>query len=425
MRTRASVVLVGLLLGAVAVATTRAQTPRTQKPPLHGRHWMAVTGKPLAAAAGRAGLREGRQRRRRGLRDDRRHLPRCGTRSPGAARRRRSSTTRTRRRSIGINALGVAPTGATPEFFRAKGIDYPPDYGPLAAVTPGTPGGLLTMLAEYGTPEPRRRAGSPPSRWPTAIRSRRSSRTRSSARSSSSSSGRIRAAFFPHPGETHEAPEPGEIFRQPDLAATLRKLVEAEQQALAAGKSRREAIYAAQDRFYRGDIATELVRATCARRGGSSPRRTSPRWKVTLEEPVKTSYRGIDVYKLTVWTQGPAMLQALNILENFDLKAMGYNSAALHPHRLPGDEPRVRRPRLLLRRPLLAARGAGRRPALEGLREASARDDPIAERNDPTSAPATRTRSRAEATRSRPARALAAAGRAHGHRRHADRAGDA
>jgi gamma-glutamyltranspeptidase/glutathione hydrolase len=47
---------------------------------------------------------------------------------------------------------------------------------------------------------------------------------------------------------------------------------------------------------------------------------------VKIEEPVKTNYRGIDVYKLTVWTQGPSMLQALNILENFDLKSMGYNS---------------------------------------------------------------------------------------------------
>src|SRR5881227_3068709 len=51
---------------------------------------------------------------------------------------------------IAVDALGVAPTGATPEFFQGKGMDFPPEYGPLAAVTPGTPGGLLTMLAEYG-----------------------------------------------------------------------------------------------------------------------------------------------------------------------------------------------------------------------------------------------------------------------------------
>ncbi|MFI4946926.1 MAG: gamma-glutamyltransferase family protein, partial [Burkholderiales bacterium] len=89
--------------------------------------------------------------------------------------------------------------------------------------------------------------------------------------------------------------------------------------------SRREALQAAYDRFYKGDIADELVRGT-QEQGGLFTRYDLARWSPKLEEPVKTSSRGIDVYKLTVWTQGPAMLQALNILENADLKAMGYNS---------------------------------------------------------------------------------------------------
>ena len=63
-----------------------------------------------------------------------------------------------------------------------------------------------------------------------------------------------------------------------------------------------------------------------------------------IEEPVHVSYKGIEVYKLTTWVQGPVMLQALNILENVDLKSMGYDSAQLHPHPLPGDEPGLRRP---------------------------------------------------------------------------------
>jgi gamma-glutamyltranspeptidase/glutathione hydrolase len=70
--------------------------------------------------------------------------------------------------------------------------------------------------------------------------------------------------MLPLLGQKHEAPEAGEVFRQPDLAATLRKLVEAEQQALAQGKSRRGAIYAAYDRFYKGDIAREIARKTRA-----------------------------------------------------------------------------------------------------------------------------------------------------------------
>ena len=102
--------------------------------------------------------------------------------------------------------------------------------------------------------------------------------------------------------------------------------MEAEKQALAAGKSRKDAILAAYDRFYRGDIAAEFVRGS-REVGGLHTAEDLANWKVHIEEPVKTTYRGIDVYKLDFWTQGPAMLQALNILETVDVKAMGYNSA--------------------------------------------------------------------------------------------------
>jgi gamma-glutamyltranspeptidase / glutathione hydrolase len=134
-----------------------------------------------------------------------------------------------------------------------------------------------------------------------------------------------REVFLPHLGQSREAPQPGEIFVQRDLAATLRKLVDAERQALAQGKSRREAIMAAYDRFYKGDIAQELVRGT-QEEGGLITMQDLANWKVRIEEPVKTTYKGIDVYKLQFWQQGPALLQALNILENADLKTMGYNS---------------------------------------------------------------------------------------------------
>ncbi len=136
-----------------------------------------------------------------------------------------------------------------------------------------------------------------------------------------------RAVLLPHLGEPYEAPKAGEIFRQPDLAATLRKLVEAEREALAAGKSRKDAIYAAYDRFYTGDIAREFVRGS-GEQGGLITMADLAGWKVHLEEPVSTSYKGIEVYKLTSWVQGPVMLQALNMLETIDLKALGYNSAA-------------------------------------------------------------------------------------------------
>ncbi|HEX9166779.1 MAG TPA: gamma-glutamyltransferase, partial [Gemmatimonadales bacterium] len=107
---------------------------------------------------------------------------------------------------------------------------------------------------------------------------------------------------------------------------TLRKLVETEQAALRAGKSRKEAIMAAYDRFYRGDIAKEYVRGA-REQGATVTEADLASWRVHIEEPVSVNYKGIEVYKLNVWTQGPVLLQALNILENADLKAMGYNSS--------------------------------------------------------------------------------------------------
>jgi gamma-glutamyltranspeptidase/glutathione hydrolase len=134
-----------------------------------------------------------------------------------------------------------------------------------------------------------------------------------------------KAVMLPHLGEEHEAPAPGEIFRQKDLAATLRMLVEAETKARAAGKSRKAAIYAAYDRFYKGDIGAEYARAV-QEQGGLITKQDLAQWQVHIEEPLKTNYRGIDVYKLDTWVQGPVLLQTLNLLENFDLKSMGYNS---------------------------------------------------------------------------------------------------
>ena len=202
---------------------------------------------------------------------------------------------------------------------------YPPAYGPLAAVTPGTAGGLLVMLAEYGTlslqevlePAMQMAEGYPIEAQTADAIERNKQRIKEWRYS--------REVFLPHLGEEREAPYPGEIFRQPDLLATLGKLVEAEQDALAGGKSRKEAIYAAYDRFYRGDIAEEFVRGS-QEQGGLHTMADLANWQVYTEEPAMTTYKGIEVYKLTSWVQGPVLLQALNMLENADLKSMGYNS---------------------------------------------------------------------------------------------------
>jgi len=297
---------------------------RTHKPPLYGQHWMAVTGKPIAAAVGAKIFERGGNAVDAACAMIAATATAWTTLSWGGETQALIYNPHTAK-VIGINGLGVAPTGATPEYFHKLGMRYPPEYGPLAAVTPGTPGGLMTMLAEYGTmslgevlePAIEMADGFPIDaplvntiehykeqikQWPDS-----------------------RRVMLPHPGAAHEAPEPGEIFRQPDLAASLRKLVEAERQALRAGKDRKAAIHAAYDRFYKGDIAKDLVGAV-RELGGLFTLEDLANWKVKIEEPVHTSYKGIEVYKLTTWVQGPVMLQALNILESFDLKSMGYGS---------------------------------------------------------------------------------------------------
>ncbi len=296
-----------------------------QKPVLHGRHWVAVTGKPLAATAGAKIFDQG------------------GNAVDAACAMLAAVCTMYddvswggetqalvydphKKRVIGVNGLGVAPTGATPEFFKAKGYKYPPAEGPLAAVTPGNPGGLMLLLAEFGTmslkqvlaPAMELAAGYPIEadtaekierhkqklkQWPDSAR-----------------------LFLPHLGEEHEGPQPGEIWRQEDLLATLNKLVDTEAAALRSGKTRRQAIQGAYDRFYKGDIGEEFCRGS-RELGGLHTVTDLAEWRAQLEEPVSTIYRGIEVYKLTAWTQGPVLLQALNLLEQADVTGMGYNSS--------------------------------------------------------------------------------------------------
>jgi gamma-glutamyltranspeptidase/glutathione hydrolase len=120
-----------------------------------------------------------------------------------------------------------------------------------------------------------------------------------------------------------EAPKPGDIFKNPDLARTLKKLVEAEKQN--ASKGRREALKAARDRFYKGDLAQTFAKFS-EENGGLFRYEDFAAYAAKIEEPVSIDYRGYQVYKNASASQGPAELFALNILEGFDLKAMGLNS---------------------------------------------------------------------------------------------------
>jgi gamma-glutamyltranspeptidase/glutathione hydrolase len=331
---RTALAILFVLSSAAVPAQPSSQAPRanqdslpprtTQKPPLHGTHWMAVTGKPLGATAGAMAFQQGGNAVDAACAMLGAVATMWDTLGWGGETQALIYNPVTKK-VVGINALGVAPSGATVEYYRSQGYNYPPEFGPLAAVTPGTPGGLMVMLKEYGTlslaqvlaPAIAMADG-------YAIEAQAANaieRQKDEIKKWKYSPG----VFLPHQGDTREAPEAGEIFRQRDLAATLRKLVEAERDALAAGKSRAEAIQAAYDRFYRGDIAQEIVRGT-REDGGLFTTDDLARWQVKIEEPLSTTYKGIDVYKLPQWQQGPVLLQALNILETIDLKAQGYNT---------------------------------------------------------------------------------------------------
>ena len=245
-----------------------AQAQNTNKPILHGKHWIAITGKPLGATAGAMIFNKG------------------GNAVDAACAMVAATATMwdvlgwggetqaliyhpKLKKVIGINALGVAPSGATPEFYKEKGYSIPPKYGPLSAVTPGTPAGIMVMLAEYGTmsleeilqPSIEMAKG-----YPIEAQAANSiERNKEEIKKWKYS----KDIFLTNQGKEIESPKEGEVFVQKDLK----------------------------------------------------------NYKVFIEEPLKTSYKNIDVYKLTTWVQSPVLLQSLNMAENIDLKSMGFNSA--------------------------------------------------------------------------------------------------
>ncbi|MEO8464330.1 MAG: gamma-glutamyltransferase [Gammaproteobacteria bacterium] len=329
-RTHAWPLVAGALLAAFTLRPIVAQEQRdTIKPTLHGKHWVAIAGKPLGATAGakifeRGGNAVDAACAMLGALATMWDTLSWGGETQALIYDPRSGKVRA------INALGMAPTGATPEFFRSRGMRGPPELGPLAALTPGTPGGLMVMLAEFGTmsleqvlqPAMEMAAGYPMEQTEAInIESNKELLVRWES---------SRRVLLPNLDPQHPqhwaAPRPGQIFEQPELLATLTKLVETERKALAAGKNRKQAIMAAYDRFYRGDIGAEIA-SSIQEAGGLITKEDLDRWQVYVEDPVVTSYKGIDVYKLSSWVQGPVLLQTLNILENVDLRSMGYNSA--------------------------------------------------------------------------------------------------
>ena len=120
-------------------------------------------------------------------------------------------------------------------------------------------------------------------------------------------------------------PKAGEILRQPDLARTLRNMADVEKKALASGATRSKAMDAVRDYFYRGDIARRID-AFSKQNGGLLRYEDMAAFHVEPEDAVSTTFHGYTVYKPGFWSQGPSMIEALNILEGFDITGMQMNS---------------------------------------------------------------------------------------------------
>ena len=221
---------------------------------------------------------------------------------------------------VAISGVGVAPKMATPEYFAQRGGKPPiPGDGILAATVPGVFDGLILALQKYGTMSFAQvsapaleyaEQGFPTteifasylhntrkvySQWPTSV------------------------AFFLPGGKE---PVPGEIFREPDMARTLRELVAAEKKSH--GK-REKKLQAVRDYFYQGKLAHKIADFSEAN-GGLIRYDDLKSYHAEIDTPRTTTYRGFEIDKPGFWTQGPVMLEALNILEGYDLKAMGHNS---------------------------------------------------------------------------------------------------
>ena len=241
-----------------------------------------------------------------------------------------------------IEGMGQAPMKATREFFvnrahmeetsgpgqttmaSARRGGMIPSTGPLSATVPAILDACVTALDKFGTKtlaEVMEPAIQLADGFPIDELRVQYIRTRSSVFSQWPDAKRI---FLPG----GEVPKVGEIFVQADLARTLREIVRAEKLASRGSRNSRHAgLMAARDYFYKGPIAKRIGDYMQAN-GGLIAAGDFASFSAKVGQPVEANYRGYQVYKAGFWTQGPAMVETLNMLEGFDLKKMGHNSAA-------------------------------------------------------------------------------------------------
>lgn len=236
-----------------------------------------------------------------------------------------------------IAGVGTMPKLATADFFRHRQLQIGeileppaktglrgmvPVAGLMCALVPGMPDATLVALRDYGTKsfaetvEPALELADG-----SAIDEMRANSIEASREFFT-----LWPSSMKHFMPNGHTPLPGEIYHQPDLAATLRGMVAAEKKALASGAGRQQAIDAVRDYFYRGEVAKKIGAFVQANHGLLRYEDMAA-FHLTPEDPVSTEFHGFRVYKPGFWSQGPAMVEALNILSGYDLTAMGHNSA--------------------------------------------------------------------------------------------------
>ena len=225
---------------------------------------------------------------------------------------------------VTINGQGQAPKLATIEFFEQQRKDSSkpaviPSTGPTAATVPGVLDAMIVALQNFGTmklADVMQPAIDLADGFPIdELRVQYIKNTRPAYEKWKDTTD----IFLPN----GEVPKVGDIFVQKNLARTLRELVEVEKKN--ARRGRVAALESVRDYFYRGPLAKRYCDAI-EKAGGLMRVGDLAAFQADIDQPTKVSFHGYEVYKVGFWSQGPAMLEALNLLEPYDLKAMGHNS---------------------------------------------------------------------------------------------------
>jgi gamma-glutamyltranspeptidase/glutathione hydrolase len=231
-----------------------------------------------------------------------------------------------------ISGMGWSPKALTVEWCRQNNIDLIPPDGYLPACVPAMVGTWALALARFGTMSVAQVLE------PAVELAEKGFPVYDLLHENLKRNERRFTELYPTTGNIYlpeaRVPQIGEVLRNPDLANVLKSMCRAESNVK--HKGRRAGIEAARDFFYRGEIAQTIVDfissnpvadASGTSHTGLLSYEDMAEWEATVEEPVSLRYRDLEVHKCPSWSQGPVFLQQLAMLETFDLKKMGHNSA--------------------------------------------------------------------------------------------------